>query len=156
MTVTRKGGGRATLALPAPTGNALDTYLAHRADAAGVAVGELGGPLLATAHGRRVDQKELWRLVQRLARTAGIPAWARLTPHSMRHTAIMLALDAGASLRDVQDFAGHRDPRTTRATSTRGTTWTATPLTPSPPTSADGSPRLGVSRCGGGSGRATG
>jgi integrase/recombinase XerD len=51
---------------------------------------------------------------ERLARAAGIPAWARLTPHSMRHTAITLALDAGASLRDVQDFTGHRDPRTTR------------------------------------------
>jgi integrase/recombinase XerD len=52
VTVTRKGGGRATLALPAPTGNALDTYLADRAGRAGVVVGELGGPLLATAHGR--------------------------------------------------------------------------------------------------------
>ena len=39
---------------------------------------------------------------------------AQLTPHSLRHTAITLALDAGAALRDVQDFAGHRDPRTTR------------------------------------------
>jgi integrase len=52
--------------------------------------------------------------VRRLARAAGIPSWARLSPHSLRHTAITLALDAGAHLRDVQDFAGHRDPRTTR------------------------------------------
>jgi integrase len=42
------------------------------------------------------------------------PSWDKLTPHSLRHTAITLALDAGAALRDVQDFAGHRDPRTTR------------------------------------------
>ena len=40
--------------------------------------------------------------------------WAELSPHSLRHTAITLALDAGATIRDVQDFAGHRDPRTTR------------------------------------------
>ena len=37
-----------------------------------------------------------------------------MTPHVLRHAAITLALDAGATLRDVQDFAGHADPRTTR------------------------------------------
>lgn len=51
---------------------------------------------------------------RRLARAAGIEAWDRLSPHSLRHAAITLALDAGASLRDVQDYAGHKDPRTTR------------------------------------------
>jgi len=32
----------------------------------------------------------------------------------LRHSAITFALDAGAALRDVQDYAGHKDPRTTR------------------------------------------
>ena len=36
------------------------------------------------------------------------------SPHSARHTAITLALDNGAALHDVQDMAGHADPRTTR------------------------------------------
>ncbi|WP_199543029.1 site-specific integrase [Prauserella sp. PE36] len=49
-----------------------------------------------------------------LARAAGIEVWDRLSPHSGRHTGITLALDAGANIRDVQDWAGHRDPRTTR------------------------------------------
>jgi integrase len=35
------------------------------------------------------------------------------TPHSLRHTMVTLALDAGVSLRDVQDAARHADPRTT-------------------------------------------
>ena len=35
-------------------------------------------------------------------------------PHCLHHSAITFALDAGASLRDVQDYAGHKDPRTTR------------------------------------------
>jgi integrase len=35
-------------------------------------------------------------------------------PHSLRHAAITAALDAGCSLRDVQDFARHADPRQTR------------------------------------------
>jgi integrase/recombinase XerD len=52
--------------------------------------------------------------VRRLARTAGIGAWKQLSSHCLRHSAITFALDAGASLRDVQDYAGHKDPRTTR------------------------------------------
>jgi integrase/recombinase XerD len=56
----------------------------------------------------------LWELVRRLARTAGIGAWEQLSPHSLRHSAITFALDAGATLRDVQDYARHKDPRTTR------------------------------------------
>jgi integrase/recombinase XerD len=52
--------------------------------------------------------------VRRLARAAGTGAWEQLSPHSLRHSAITFALDVGASLRDVQDYAGHKDPRTTR------------------------------------------
>ena len=52
--------------------------------------------------------------MRRLARTAGVGAWEQLSPHSLRHSAITFALDTGASLRDVQDYAGHKDPRTTR------------------------------------------
>jgi site-specific recombinase XerD len=110
LTVTRKGGRRATVVLPPATAAAVDAYLADRVSGGGPA----DGPLLATASGGRLDQAALWKLVRRLARTAGIPSWERLSPHSLRHTAITLALDAGAHLRDVQDFAGHRDPRTTR------------------------------------------
>jgi integrase/recombinase XerD len=36
-----------------------------------------------------------------------------VSPHSLRHTFITLALEAGASLRRVQYAAGHADPRTT-------------------------------------------
>jgi integrase len=32
----------------------------------------------------------------------------------LRHAFVTLALDAGVNLRDVQDAAGHADPRTTR------------------------------------------
>jgi integrase len=56
----------------------------------------------------------LWELVRRLAREAAVEAWQELSPHSLRHSAITFALDAGATLRDVQDYAGHKDPRTTR------------------------------------------
>jgi integrase len=52
--------------------------------------------------------------VRRLAQAAGIPASEQISPHSLRHSAITFALDAGVALRDVQDYARHKDPRTTR------------------------------------------
>jgi integrase len=35
-------------------------------------------------------------------------------PHDLRHAAITNLLDAGASLAEAQDFAGHASPVTTR------------------------------------------
>ena len=51
------------------------------------------------------------RLVRRISRRAGITK--RITPHSLRHSFITAALDAGVPLRDVQIAARHADPRTT-------------------------------------------
>ena len=93
LAVTRKGGGRARLPLAPTTWDALEAYLTERANAAKLEHWrQLSGPLLATGPGGRMRQNHLWELVRRLA----------------------LALDADVSLRDVQDYAGHRDPRTTR------------------------------------------
>jgi len=50
-------------------------------------------------------------MVKRLARQAGITK--RISPHSVRHSFITTALDAGVPLRDVQETASHADPRTT-------------------------------------------
>lgn len=36
-----------------------------------------------------------------------------LSPHSLRHTAGTLSLQNNSSLREVQDFLGHADPKTT-------------------------------------------
>jgi integrase/recombinase XerD len=115
LRVTRKGARKAKVPLTPATAAALDAYLADRARRAGLgSPAQLAGPLLATATGGRLRQGHLWELVRRLARTAGIDTWQELSPHSLRHSAITFALDAGATLRDVQDYAGHNDPRTTR------------------------------------------
>jgi site-specific recombinase XerD len=119
VAVVRKGGRKARLPLPPPTWDAVDSYLAGRAEQAGLGDWrQLAGPLLATANGTagggRLRQSHLWELVRRLGRAAGLNCADQLSPHSLRHSAITLALDAGATLRDVQDFAGHKDPRTTR------------------------------------------
>ncbi|MEU9510748.1 tyrosine-type recombinase/integrase [Micromonospora sp. NPDC048170] len=115
-----KGGGEHLVALPAPVTRRLDTYLAGRADlaAAGLPVpaGQAGvrprRPLVATASGARLDRGAVWRLLRRLATTAGIPV--KMSPHVLRHTCATLARDAGARLEDVQEQLGHADARTTR------------------------------------------
>jgi site-specific recombinase XerD len=104
LRIVRKGGKRATIPLAPRTAEAIATYLSGRAD----------GPLFVTASGRSLDQSAVWRLLRRLA-TKAVPAKAgSIHPHDLRHAFVTLSLDAGASLRDVQDAAGHADPRTTR------------------------------------------
>jgi integrase/recombinase XerD len=55
-------------------------------------------------------------LIRRLGKAAGLPAdlVSHLGPHAVRHAFATLYLDAGGSLRDLQDAMGHADPRTTR------------------------------------------
>jgi Phage integrase family len=59
-----------------------------------------------------LDRHAAAKTVANLARRAGVVK--NITPHSLRHTFVTLALDAGAPLHVVQDDAGHADPRTTR------------------------------------------
>lgn len=104
LLVTRKGGRRATVPLAHRTAEALDAYIGERST----------GPLFVTRNGVRWHRSEAWRVLRRLAREA-VPTKANsLHPHDLRHAFVTLSLDAGASLRDVQDAAGHADPRTTR------------------------------------------
>lgn len=114
LEIRRKGGHHARVALAGSTSRSLERYLTARAANADIDRRGLAGPLSATSRGRSLATKAVWELIRRTARAAGIEQWHRLSPHSLRHTAITLALDAGGPLRDVQDFAGHRDPRTTR------------------------------------------
>lgn len=116
LVITRKGGKRAKIALPAPVLDALSAYMGDSA-AQGTEVAASGAasadaPLFSTSTGKRWASSEAFRTVQRLARVAGIEG--RVSPHGLRHTHATLALDAGVPLRDLQDSMGHADPRTTR------------------------------------------
>lgn len=98
----RKGGKSQTVALAPRTAAAVDDLCA----------GRVSGPLFMTQGGGRLDRQAAWKTIRRLAREAGTNT--PLSPHSLRHSFVTLSLDAGVSLRDVQDAAGHADPRTTR------------------------------------------
>jgi len=61
---------------------------------------------------RSLTPGDACRMLKRRLRRAGLPS--RLSPHSFRVAVITDLLQHGASLDDVQNLAGHADPRTTR------------------------------------------
>lgn len=101
VTVVGKGSKIARIPLPPRVGRAIDQAAGER----------LAGPLLLSRTGRRLDRHAATRIVNRLAKRAGIAK--HISPHSLRHSFITAALDAGVPLRDVQIAARHADPRTT-------------------------------------------
>jgi integrase/recombinase XerD len=120
--VVRKGGARQALAVPAPAAARVDAYLAARGDTTCLPAvpSQEGSPrrhvLFATDSGRRMFPADVTRLLRSLGTAAGLPAdlVTHLGPHALRHSYATLALNAGVSLRDLQDALGHKDPRTTR------------------------------------------
>jgi integrase/recombinase XerD len=101
VTVLGKGSKLAVIPLPPRVARAIDQAAGERSS----------GPLLLSNTGRRLDRSAAARIVRRLAKRAGIGK--RISPHSLRHSYIAAALDAGVPLRDVQIAARHADPRTT-------------------------------------------
>ncbi|HEY3268294.1 MAG TPA: tyrosine-type recombinase/integrase [Armatimonadota bacterium] len=68
-----------------------------------------GGYRIASGAPLSVDG--IWKVVLRRVDEAGLAE--HITPHSLRHTFVTLALEGGAPLHKVQYAAGHADPRTT-------------------------------------------
>lgn len=99
--VLGKGSKPATIPLPPRIARAVDAAAGER----------VSGPLLLTRAGSRLNRHAATRIVRRLANAAGVTK--HISPHSLRHSFITAALDAGVPLRDVQIAARHADPRTT-------------------------------------------
>jgi integrase/recombinase XerD len=98
-----KGNKPATMPLTVPVHRVLEVCRGQRTS----------GPLVRRPNsGKPIDRRDAYRMVQRIARAAGIPR--HISPHSLRHAAITNALDAGVPLRDAQILARHADPRTTQ------------------------------------------
>jgi site-specific recombinase XerD len=109
LQLTGKGNKRATIPVPVPVMRTLRAAAGDRTS----------GQLMFRADGQPLDRRAAYRRVQILAKRAGLPNGVH--PHTLRHSAITAALDAGAPLRDAQIFARHSDPRiTTRYDRGRG------------------------------------
>ena len=96
------------LTLPAPTVEALGTWLAARGDAAG----PLFGNFDRAGKGGRLTPRAINYLVTGLGRKVGL----KVTPHGLRHTAITEAVKSaqanGIGLEEVRDFSRHADVKT--------------------------------------------
>lgn len=100
VTVVRKGGKRGKLPVPASVGAAIKDYLGSRR----------GPVFVGVRDGQRLRRQHVDRILGRIAKAADVP---HVTPHGLRHTAATVALDAGQSIRAVQQMLGHADPKTT-------------------------------------------
>ena len=101
LRVRRKGGKTVIVPLAPRTARTVYLVIGERAE----------GPIFTAADGARMNRHQATRMVQRLTKHAGIDK--KISPHSLRHSFITAALDAGVPLRDVQEAASHADPRTT-------------------------------------------
>jgi site-specific recombinase XerD len=101
LRLERKGGRGDRTVLTVSVARALDVYLD----------GRTWGPLFVTKAGKRMGQPEAWKMVRRIAHGAALDGAVELRPHSLRVAFITGAREAGVPLEDVQDAAGHADPR---------------------------------------------
>lgn len=105
-----KGGADQYVKLPGHVVAELDALCEH--------YGFISGPLWRShsnnSRGRRLTPDGIYGIVKKAAAGAGLDAEG-LGAHTLRHTACTLALEAGASLQQIQTHARHRRLETTMA-----------------------------------------
>jgi integrase/recombinase XerD len=71
-----------------------------------------GDFLFLSRTGRALSRIEIWRIVKKYARLAGLSR--QMTAHTLRHCFATHLLSGGADLRSVQEMLGHVDIATTQ------------------------------------------
>jgi integrase/recombinase XerD len=117
LVVVRKGDKEQELPVDQDMRTAIDAWLAvlcQRLMLATPAGLDGDSPLFPNIAGGHYTQRSIQRMVQRLAKGAGIESWSRLSPHSLRHTAATNLLAAGVPIHVVQEILGHEHVSTTQ------------------------------------------
>lgn len=102
-----KGGKERVVPFGVPAARALSHWLERRCELA--TSGETA--LFVGDRGKRIDQRQVRRIVARVARRAGVHD---VSPHDLRHSAATHMLDGGADLREIQELLGHSSLDTTQ------------------------------------------
>ncbi len=101
-----KGGAHQFVKVPEAVVEAIEAMKNHY----GIVQGPLWRSLSRRNYGRRLTPHSIYRIVVQAAQQAGLP---HIGAHTLRHTGCTLALEAGASLEQVQAHARHRHIATT-------------------------------------------
>ena len=102
-----KGGADQYLKIPAHVVDEIDVMKAHY----GIGTGALWRSLSNNSRGKRLNDRTVYKIVNRLACQAGL--YQNIGAHTLRHTGCTLAIESGATLQQVQTHARHKNIETT-------------------------------------------
>lgn len=106
-----KGSKQRMIPLGKPAITAMEAYLKELRPQ--LTARRLESPyVFLSRHGKPLTRIELWRVIRKYARRAGITG--KVSPHTLRHSFATHLLEGGADLRVVQELLGHANIATTQ------------------------------------------